>query len=176
MGRRASRHRFVPGSYVFPGGAIDAADHRAQCLSPLLPAVEKKLLSSCPPSKARALAVAAVRETHEETGLMLGELRNGRLLPALQPLDYVMRAITPAQSPIRFHARFFMADASHAAGTLKGNGELLDLAWRPLREALKLPLVDVTQYLLERLAVGLRAGPGGEVPLFRFRKGRALVR
>ena len=74
------------------------------------------------------VAVAAVRETYEETGLLLGRLIAGRLEPALSGLDHIVRAITPTDSPIRFHARFFLADIASASGTLRGNGELLDLA------------------------------------------------
>ncbi len=28
MGRRAARHAFLPGAYVFPGGRVDAGDAR----------------------------------------------------------------------------------------------------------------------------------------------------
>ena len=57
------------------------------------------------------LAVAAIRETYEETGLWIGEHIAGRLRPNLQCLEYLARAITPASSPIRYNARFFMAEA-----------------------------------------------------------------
>lgn len=71
-------------------------------------------------SLARALAIAAVRETFEETGLMLaeggdiGEVANAEwahwkacgLAPQLDRLTYFGRAITSPISPIRFHALF----------------------------------------------------------------------
>ena len=128
------------------------------------------------PVRAHGLAVAAVRETFEETGLVFGEVRGGALCPALDALDFVARAITPPDSPIRFHARFFMADAARAAGTLAGNGELLDLRWFRLEDAVKLPLADVTEFVIGE--VGRRLGgarPAG-VPLFSYRHGRAVVR
>jgi 8-oxo-dGTP pyrophosphatase MutT (NUDIX family) len=169
MGRRAGRHRFVPHHYVFPGGRVDRRDFNVEMRSPLKKDVLEKLCSSCNPRLAHALAVAAARETWEETGLALGDAHR----PDLEALDYVLRAITPAQSPIRFHARFFAVEAGRLSGTLRGNGELLDLAWRPVAECLRLPIVDVTEFLLRRLL----AGPPerGPVQLFSFRSGTAVV-
>ena len=175
MGRRAARHRFVPGHYVFPGGRVDRRDYVANVRSPLRQDVQERLCASCRPRLAHALAVAAVRETWEETGLALGEVSGGVLRPGLGSLDYVLRAITPPQSPIRFHARFFAVEAEHLSGALQGNGELLDLAWRPVVECLKLPIVDVTEFLLRRWLKGPPA-PAAGAPLFSFRDGRALVR
>lgn len=175
MGRRAGRHRFMPDYYVFPGGRLDPADYRIAPLSPLRREVHELLCKSCSARQAQALAIAAVRETYEETGLLLGELRNERLLPSLEGLDYVLRAITPPSSPIRFHARFFTAEARHLGGTLKSNGELLDLDWRPVDECLRLPIADVTEFLLRQLQKQKGERPGG-VPLFSFRNGVARVR
>jgi 8-oxo-dGTP pyrophosphatase MutT (NUDIX family) len=174
MGRRAARHRFVPHHYVFPGGRLDAADYRTPVQSGLRPEVEERLCGHCTPRMAQALAVAAVRETWEETGLALGEHAGGALSPRLDGLEFILRAITPSSSPLRFHARFFAVDASQLSGTLAGNGELLDLGWRPLAECLKLPIVDVTEFLLRRLADGVEFGK--KAPLYSFRGGRVLVR
>jgi 8-oxo-dGTP pyrophosphatase MutT (NUDIX family) len=171
MGRRAARHRFVPHHYVFPGGRVDRTDYAARPRSSLRPAVLASLCESCPPRLAHALAIAAVRETWEETGLSLG-------LPAqpdLRHLDYALRAITPASSPIRFHARFFVVDGTHLSGTLQGNGELLDLDWRPIAECLKLPIVDVTEHVLRQMLKGPLPA-GGRAPLFSFRGGKAGLR
>lgn len=170
MGRRASRHRFVPGHYVFPGGRVDRADYGAPVRSPLRREVSERLCASCRPRLAHALAVAAARETWEETGLSLGEAA----APDLAALDYVLRAITPSQSPIRFHARFFAVEAARLSGKLEGNGELLDLAWRPVAECLRLPIVDVTEFLLKRMQAGPPAAAQG-VSLFSFRRGRVVV-
>ena len=174
MGRRAARHRFVPGHYVFPGGRVDRRDFGAEVRSPLRNEVQERLCASCGPRLAHALAVAAVRETWEETGLALGEVSAGALRPELGALDYVLRAITPPQSPIRFHARFFSVEAGRLRGKLEGNGELLDLAWRPVAACLRLPVVDVTEFLLRRLASGPPT-PAPAVSLFSFRKGRPIV-
>jgi 8-oxo-dGTP pyrophosphatase MutT (NUDIX family) len=174
MGRRAAHHRFVPHHYVFPGGRVDRADYELVARSALRPPVLHKLCASCDRRLAHALAVTAVRETWEETGLLLGTVRDGALLPDLQHLDYVLRAITPAQSPMRFHARFFVVEARHLSGTLQGNGELLDLAWRPVAECLKLPIVDVTEYFLGRLQEDGFA-ERREVELFSFRSGKVRL-
>ncbi|MDX1376890.1 MAG: NUDIX hydrolase [Burkholderiales bacterium] len=176
MGRRARRHRFLPDVYVFPGGRVDRGDHRVAPLTPLRPEVAQLLAQSASQARARALAVAAVRETWEETGLALGELRDGILRPDLHALDHIVRAITPTASPIRFHARFFVADAARLQGALRGNGELLDLDWRPIERCLALPLADITEFVLGELRHWLRTRHApARAPLFTYRHGRASV-
>jgi 8-oxo-dGTP pyrophosphatase MutT (NUDIX family) len=174
MGRRAARHRFVPHHYVFPGGRVDRRDYDTPARSVLRGEVLRRLSESATPRLAHALAVAAARETWEETGLVQGEVSDGALQPDLGGLDYVLRAITPAQSPIRFHARFFAVEAERLSGTLRGNGELVDLDWRPLGECLRLPIVDVTEFILRRLQDGPPGATQG-VELFSFRRGRSVV-
>ncbi len=175
LGRREPRHRFMPNVLVFPGGRLDPGDSRRPMARQLRPEVAARMLRHASPARARGLAVAAVRETFEETGLVFGEIRGGELCPALDALDFVARAITPPDSPIRFHARFFMADAARAAGTLCGNGELLDLRWVRLEEAVKLPLADVTEFVLDEVGRRLRGERPVGVPLFSYRLGRAVV-
>lgn len=175
MGKRARRHSFVPDMYVFPGGRVDTEDYGTTALSPLRPAVRDRLQAASNARQAHALAVAAVRETWEETGITIGAVRDGRLHPALDRLEFILRAITPAQSPIRFHARFFVAQVSDDDGEPRTNGELLDLAWRPVDECLRLPLVDVTEFILTHLDRYLEPA-AGPAPLFCFRNGRVLLR
>lgn len=170
MGRRARHHRFLPDFYVFPGGRVDPADGRAAVLSRLRPRVAAYL-----GARAHALAVAAVRETYEETGITVGERHAGQLLPALDRLEYIVRAITPVSSPIRFHARFFLA-VGEFGDTLAGNGELLDLGWRPIEECLGLPIADITEFVLREVAQRLAGQSSAGIPLFSFRHGRAAVR
>jgi 8-oxo-dGTP pyrophosphatase MutT (NUDIX family) len=166
MGRRHKQTRFMPDAFVFPGGRVDAADARARPASRLLSEVADHLQRSVAPARARALAMTAVRETYEETGLMLGiegsvggtrdagwgAIRRTGLAPDLARLDYVGRAITRAGSPIRFDARFFMAAAEHFVGRIGGSGELLDLAFVPLAEARALPSAVITQFMLSEVA------------------------
>ena len=176
MGRRARRHRFLPDMYVFPGGRVDRGDHRVAPLTPLRPEVARLLEQTASHARARALAVAAVRETWEETGLALGTLTAEGLRPALDALDHIVRAITPTVSPIRFHARFFVAAGERLQGTLRGNGELLDLDWRPIERCLALPLADITEFVLGELRGYLRTRhPPARTPLFTYRYGRASV-
>jgi 8-oxo-dGTP pyrophosphatase MutT (NUDIX family) len=149
MGRRPARSRFAPDVFVFPGGAVDAADRATAPLVPLSEDCARR--TGAPPSLAKALAMAALRETAEETGVVLpSDLSRLRLLA---------RAITPTASPVRFHARFFVADADAAQGQPSETAELSDLAYRPLEEALKLPLFDVTEITLRALAADRDPAP-----------------
>ncbi len=76
LGRRHLAHAFMPGHFVFPGGGIEAADRDAPAAARLHPSVEARLLSAVarPKTKsARAFALAAIRETFEETGIVVGK-------------------------------------------------------------------------------------------------------
>jgi 8-oxo-dGTP pyrophosphatase MutT (NUDIX family) len=176
MGRRAKRHKFMPDVYVFPGGRLDAADHTIVPLRPLRADVIARFAGICTPLRAQALGVAAVREAHEETGLLLGNEDAGGIRPDLGDLDVLARAITPSASPIRFHARFFIADGTQAKGRLGGSGELLDLHWVPLADALRLPLADVTEFMLGEIGRRLAAASVDRtMPLWSYRGGRVRV-
>ena len=166
----------MPDVYVFPGGRVDRTDAAHPAVSELLPDVSAKLERSAVRSRARALAVAAIRETFEETGLVVGEIVEGRVLPALHQLDLVARAITPATNPIRYHARFFLADGDHAHGELRGSGELLDLAWVPIPHALRLNIIDVTAWVLRETAAWLCGARQPGVPLIHYRGDSQRIR
>ncbi len=182
MGRRHARMSFVPDAFVFPGGKLDPDDFIA------LPATELSAAVNFGP-KGRALAMAAIRETFEETGLTLAKpgnvgagaaeswahFRERGIAPSLDALSPLARAITPVGSPIRFHARFFTASATELEGTLAGSGELEDLDWYPLSEALKLPIIDVTEFVLHEVA-RRRNGGSHRVPLYSYRNGQPLKR
>lgn len=157
MGKRPRKSRFAPDVFVFPGGAVDPADReRPRSLSPLC-----VRLTHAPGRLAGALAAAAVRETFEETGL---------ILPDHAPMTLAARAITPTNSPVRFHARFFRADAADLTGDLADSDELSELAWRPLPEARQLPLFDITEAILDALMAD-------DPPfLFTYRFGKARLK
>jgi 8-oxo-dGTP pyrophosphatase MutT (NUDIX family) len=158
MGKRPQRSRFAPDVFVFPGGRVDAADFNAPAIKPLDAVCARR--TGAAPRLAHALAAAALRETREETGLTL---------PADHSvLSLVARAITPTASPIRFHARFFIADADNAVGDHADSHELSELAFRPLKETQKLPLMDVTEAMLELLTADERPHPF----LFTYRNGK----
>jgi len=195
MGQRHRGHRFMPEQYVFPGGRVDRHDGYAPALTPLRPAVQEKLCLTASTRRAQALALAAVRETFEETGLILGrpvERPPARLPeswrpffatgygPALDALSYVCHAITPPFRPQRFNARFFLADASQATGTLGGSGELLYLDWIDPAEALKLPIPNITRIVLEQVQDLAAASPDDldrrPVPLHHSHHGKRVIR
>ena len=145
MGMRGASHRFNPNRLVFPGGAVDRADLTAPCATPLSPRTEWALRKSANPRLAHGLGIAAARELLEETGLTLGSP------PRLDVLAYLMRAVTPVARPIRFNARFFVVDEAYVSGSLGGDGELEDLRFYRLREALAIDLAVPTRRVLEQL-------------------------
>mgnify|MGYP000508757307 CR=1 FL=1 len=106
MGRRPAKSRFAPDVFVFPGGRLDAADFARPVLAPLADDCVRR--TGADARLAAALASAAIRETEEETGLTLANDH--------APLTLAARAITPTNSPVRFHARFFAVDADLAGG------------------------------------------------------------
>lgn len=175
LGRRASAHRFMPDVYVFPGGRLDNEDRTAPIHADLPAEVAAKMVRRWSGAKVRALAVAAVRETLEETGLVLGRFHEGSFHADLGRLDYIARAITPTNSPIRFHARFFIAEVTEEHGTARDSSELHDLRWASVEDALTLPIADVTEFVLgevgRRLAGEIPAG----VPLFSYRYGAPRI-
>ena len=189
MGRRGRKAVFSD-VYVFPGGKVDASDRRVGEASALAPDILGRLSSN--PVHGRSFATAAVRETFEETGLLLAdkgdigtvdkgswaEMGEMGLAPDLAKLTYVGHAITPSTQPARFNARFFMAWADDLQGELGGSGELADLAFLPLAKAKELPLVDVTSFMLEE--IGRRsendfAAMDG-YPFFTYRGGKRYRR
>src|SRR5580704_7208944 len=74
--RRTAELEFAPGAYVFPGGSVDApdADESVGWAGPD-PAEFGRLLD-VPPDRARSLVCAAVRETFEESGVLMAGLAN----------------------------------------------------------------------------------------------------
>ena len=71
MGKRSSRHDFMPDKYVFPGGRVDPQDGRAASFDELRREEEARLKYQAR-RLPRAFALTAIRETFEETGLLLG--------------------------------------------------------------------------------------------------------
>ena len=186
MGERHARHRFMPHRFVFPGGRIDARDSRVRCASPLAPGTSARLERRLSPARARAMAVAAIRETFEETGLIVGgpDPDPGRppprgwegffgagFAPALGALSYIARAVTPPIRPVRFNARFFVLDHEHVTGEVRGSGELLGLRWFTVEEALTLELAQITRRVLTHFGAsfGDVAGNRDDAPVPYFK-------
>jgi 8-oxo-dGTP pyrophosphatase MutT (NUDIX family) len=179
VGRRSAGHAFMPAKWVFPGGRVDRADHRAPVLGELPPEVERLLARTAPKSRAglpRALAVAACRETYEETGLVLGRTDGDRLLPDLRSLSFVAHAITPPGRVRRFDARFFSTDADALANLERtpGTGELEEIAWFTTAEALELDLPSITRFVVSEIAAR-ETDPARPVPSVRMVRGRKRV-
>ncbi|MBJ7485928.1 NUDIX domain-containing protein [Brevundimonas sp.] len=189
MGRRAQGHVFMASKWVFPGGRIDRSDFTAASATDPSAEALTRLQREVPARRARALTLTAVRETFEETGLMLAEpappatvagpwreFRAVGALPDLTALSYVGRAITPPGRTRRFDARFFMADVSAllAPEPTAGSGELDEIAWLPLAEALALPLPAITRLILGE-AAERRAKPDRIPPFVRMVKGQHVI-
>jgi 8-oxo-dGTP pyrophosphatase MutT (NUDIX family) len=197
MGRRHHGHKFMPGKYVFPGGRIEPGDRRMPVCGALHGRAEQALaarVTRASPSLGRSLALAAIRETYEETGLMLGTREHGApgsapdgpwrafldrgVFPDLEILQLVARAITPPRRPKRFDTRFFAVDRTAIADEVEGMvgpaSELVELAWVNLKEARKLDLPAITQVILEELEARIAAGFIHELPIpfYHERRGR----
>jgi 8-oxo-dGTP pyrophosphatase MutT (NUDIX family) len=71
MLRRQASMAFAPGAYVFPGGSVDARDADEELAWAGPDAVEWGRVFAAEPALARALVCAAVRETFEESGVLL---------------------------------------------------------------------------------------------------------
>ena len=200
MGRRSLKHKFMPGLFVFPGGRVDRFDGSAPAASELHPVVEEKIVNTLKkrPSKrrARALGLASIRETYEETGLLLGKNKphtrpidhrdwsafaEHEVMPDLADLRLIARAITPPGRTRRFDAWFFTARAETIAHRLPDlpTQELEDIHWLTLDDALKLDLpvitVTVLKELQERLSADPDLKPETDLPFFHLR-GKQFLR
>src|SRR5229473_3122753 len=197
VGKRHDKVVFMPGKFVFPGGRVDKSDNRVPVAAPISKELEANLLKGSPkitPSRARALAIAAIREACEETGLCLGRKSNGAtpaldgawkpfaeagLLPDPSGLFLIARAITPPGRVRRFDTRFFTADASaighRVDGVIHADAELVELVWVEIGSQ---PLADahaMTKNVLAELDRRLATGPlrhDAPVPFFHFYGGK----
>jgi 8-oxo-dGTP pyrophosphatase MutT (NUDIX family) len=200
MGKRHDRHVFLPGKFVFPGGGVDTADRlMAPTAIPLDPRAEQKLMRQTRrPStiKARALALAAVRETFEETGLILGRrgaapqgvpagawaaFAEANAQPDLSSVHFIARAITPPRRARRYDTRFFTADVSGIVHKIEGkvgpDAELVELVWLPLDGIKqKIELLAISEIVLGDLQKQIEAGFSHDlpVPFYRVMHGKRV--
>ena len=192
LGRRHERHRFMPGKFVFPGGRIEPADRQMAALAPLHERHVTRLMQRVKrPSAAKAasFALAAVRETYEETGLMLGvtgtapiatppggweAFATAGVTPDLSAIHFIARAITPPKRPLRFDSRFFAADVAAIARRFDGfvgpEAELVELVWLPITDARRLDMPGITAIVLEELQDRIATGMSHDhpAPLYRM--------
>lgn len=194
MGKRSSRHAFMPDKYVFPGGRVDPGDGRVPSVGDLHPKSAAALALGARRA-ARAFALTAIRETFEETGLIVGAPAGGPVrvssgwqpffaegvMPRLSGLRFVGRAVTPPYRPRRFDARFFMADARETLIDDRppaDGAELSDLQWVSLSDAKDLDLPSVTRFMIGEVAERV-ANPSAQPdpPFLRWTKsGHELTR
>lgn len=204
MGKRHPGHKFMPGVFVFPGGRAETSDAAipvaSELRSPVGAALTERVTRGSL-ARARRLALAAIRETFEETGLVIGckaespatsaSRKNGEVwqdflgtghLPDLSALHFLARAITPPKRPKRFDTRFFVVESGairHKARDVVGpDAELTELAWLTLKETADLPLPAITRVILADLDAAIRAGwPDVAAPIpFYYERNRAFRR
>jgi 8-oxo-dGTP pyrophosphatase MutT (NUDIX family) len=186
LGRRHHGHKFMPGKFVFPGGRIEPLDVKMTAVSELHPDTEEKLRVRVAAGAAepRAFALAAIRETAEETGLLLGvrrdegpdapgdiwtEFAKAHVYPDLGNVHFIARAITPPRRPRRFDTRFFTVDATEVAHRIEGvvgsDSELVELVWTPIEKAAHLDMPTITGIVLEELLARVEAGMAHSLPV-----------
>jgi 8-oxo-dGTP pyrophosphatase MutT (NUDIX family) len=186
----------MPGKFVFPGGRIEPGDRSMTVAGALHPRAEQALMARVTrpsPQRSRALALAAIRETFEETGLLLGSKDYGGpggvpeswaafqergVFPDLEALHFIGRAITPPKRVKRFDTRFFAADRTAIADEVEGvvgpDSELVELTWVTIHKARALDLPPITAVILSELEARIAAGFGPHLPIpfFHQKRGR----
>ena len=182
MGKRHGGHSFMPDRWVFPGGRIDRADYRAPFATDLRGDVGGLFDRYLPAGRGRALALAAVRETWEEAGLLLAKPGQARatgpwktfaaqgVLPDLEALDVIARAITPPAVGKRFDTWFLLADAERLTSLERQPdcGELEEIDWIDFDDAMGLPLPAVTRMMIKE-AVARMEDPSRPKPFLRYK-------
>lgn len=186
MGQRGAKAAFMPNKFVFPGGAVDAADTMIQLATTVTDLCAARLAEDTARDLAHALCVAAVRELWEETGLVLGDAgpwpetappdwaafaATGHR-PSAAPLQFVFRALTPPGRPRRFDARFFLADANDIAGDpddfSAASDELSHLQWVALSDVRRFDMPFITEVVLSEIDARARdRAPPKSVPFFK---------
>lgn len=197
MGRRRADQVFLPDKFVFPGGRVEASDRTAACVGALHPATQALLLLDMKPTasvaRARALALCAVRETFEETGVLVGlassvapkpaaaawsALGALGIAPKIGGLRLLARAITPPGRSRRYDTRFFCVSSEEIVWrTAPRDAELSDIGWFTMEEAQALDVPDITRVILSDLADQIaredRAAYSRDgVPFYLYRRGK----
>lgn len=173
MTRRSDKASFVPGAYVFPGGGIEAQDAQAHAQVVYRPDMAPAQLTE---------AVAALRESLEEMGLLLAVHHDGRpatqadvdalergapLWPQLERagLRLDVRAVwqlahwtADRNLPRRFAVPFFVARMPQGQTPVADESEQFEPVWvnpwqaLQLHQAGQMPMIFPTLRTLERLA------------------------
>ncbi|UJR79251.1 NUDIX hydrolase [Sandaracinus amylolyticus] len=183
--RRTKGAAFMGGAYVFPGGKLDDAD-RAPALLARVSGLDgesaaRTLDEQIDPDLALSLFVAAMRETFEESGVLLAtspraidlpearaRIASGVAFGALcEDLDLALDAsamvpfarwVTPVVEQRRFDARFFLAIAPPDHDARHDDAETITSTWLTPRAAIdahlaaRIDLPPPTLRTLEELA------------------------
>ncbi len=183
MGQRHRNLKFMPGKFVFPGGRVEPQDYLATIGCRMPAPMTSKLISRIGRrqhrQRAYALAHAALRETQEETGVIIGTGANlpgsgNATPPDFSGFSFLARAITPARVHRRFDTRFFVVPAEKIVGrTQIVDGEFEAIEWFTLSQAREQDLPSITRIILDDLDERIRAGtlddPEAAVPFYFLR-------
>lgn len=167
LGRRSGKHDFMPDKFVFPGGRVEPFDGRTPAVSEIQSTDASKLKFQTRRIP-RSFPLTAIRETFEETGLVVGQHGSVKskispswvdyfaqdAIPCLSHFRFIGRAITPPYRPKRFDARFFFGFAEDTLIDDRppvDGAELLELQWLSIGEAMKINLPSVTRFMLEEI-------------------------
>ena len=149
--RRSAQARFAPGAYVFPGGGLDAADAQSHGLASRRPQQDDMQLTH---------AIAAIRESFEELGVLLALHADGRWVeqPDIDALDrqgdfaaqcaargltlaadrvyWLAHWITDRDLPIRFDVPFMVARMPDGQQPVADGSEQFEPVWLRPQDAL----------------------------------------
>ncbi|MCW2541579.1 MAG: hydrolase [Frankiales bacterium] len=147
MLRRVNKMTFAPGMSVFPGGGVDAIDREADAVE-IAQAAEFARRFGVDDTLAAVLVRTAIRETLEETGVVLDESH-------LRPWA---RWITPLIEPRRYDTFFFVALAQVDSLPAGITTEASHSDWIPVEQAMaeywahERPMLPPTTVALNELA------------------------
>ncbi|GAA3983522.1 hypothetical protein GCM10022279_03690 [Comamonas faecalis] len=192
MTRRSQQASFVPGAFVFPGGAIDAQDAQAHALAARRPTQADAQLTD---------AIAAIRESFEELGVLLARHGDGRwatqhdiaqidrhaplaaqcqargLTLAADGVFTLARWITDRDLPRRFDVPFLVARMPPGQTPVADEAEQFEPLWIRPQDALQrhaggdffiiFPTIRTLEYLQRHASVdAVLAACAGEAPLW----------
>lgn len=173
MTRRAAAASFAPGAYVFPGGVIDAADAASHGIVSRRASQDDHALTQ---------AIAAIRESFEEVGVLLARRADGRmctqadiatldraapfaaqcasrrLMPAGDAVYLLAHWVTDRDLPKRFDVPFLVARMPEVQEPVADDGEQFEPTWVRPADALArhaaggFSMMFPTVRTLERLA------------------------
>ena len=180
---------------------MDLIDQRLQVSGelsqPVMERLRKATRKTVNDRTLRGLALAAIRETFEETGLIVGRPASQSVStthpvwrdylaqgaePPLEHMDFIARAITPTYRTRRFDTRFFMIHDQFIFNDPEqitdASGELNELHWLTLNEARQLDLPAVTRWAIDLVERRIQLSPAEQLkqtaPFVRFAKGQEI--